>query len=642
MVPVNKATAPTGSGAIKTTLDKLFAPALVTWNVTIASAITVADITEEGFKTTGLSMASRYTSDMNKVIKAYKETHKISQNTLVLFFVTSPNSDKMGYMPLTGDYGFIFNLSSNVELLAHELSHGAFNLRHTFSDDAYWRGNGKAPVFPEKTTQNLMDYANGTELWKYQWDLIHDPEGILFGALDEEEGALKGISNVDEITNVIEMIRCAYKTNRSVKFTKDVWGWATETTKVENFKGLYDNQTYPYIAVVLLDDKNPVELPQTITFKKESDEIATFDFKTIKIKVSLSHAQALARYLQPSDFEYGNQKVAFINRFKEYTRDRVLKILRTTSQCLFESLTGEQRISLLTIINDGSNISEEAERIVIDIIRTTPKNQIAYLFDQLYSTGLMAYYDRVINDVGGEDNHERFIVEMLKLYFEINSDKLRNCYTTTEWGEIIIRTKVEQANLGQLSSLVTQSSTPLIRWANANYVPDWKYFNNKMRIPSSVNFKGSIDVNPFDPVVVFFVVDLPFFKLPESFHDRVVALPAFALSWFYNEASDFKIANTLETAVVLAENIETLFAAKLVAPLAKKWLISAYNYWNKADAVLNILLKNDKFKEAVEKIGDNQEGKQFLDTYKNLSPWLDYLGKPGVPTASADLQSVLL
>jgi hypothetical protein len=198
MVPVNKATAPTGSGAIKTTLDKLFAPALVSWNVTIASAITVPDITEESFKTTGLSMASRYTSDMNKVIKAYKETHKIAKNTLVLFFVTSPNSDKMGYMPLTGDYGFIFNLSSNVELLAHELSHGAFNLRHTFSDDAYWRGNGKAPVFPEKTTQNLMDYANGTELWKYQWDLIHDPEGILFGALDEEEGAKINFVEIDE------------------------------------------------------------------------------------------------------------------------------------------------------------------------------------------------------------------------------------------------------------------------------------------------------------------------------------------------------------------------------------------------------------------------------------------------------------
>ncbi len=59
----------------------------------------------------------------------------------------------------------------------------AFNLRHTFSDKAQ-------NFLPEKTTLNLMDYANGTELWKYQWDLIHNPETILLGAYNEAEGAM--------------------------------------------------------------------------------------------------------------------------------------------------------------------------------------------------------------------------------------------------------------------------------------------------------------------------------------------------------------------------------------------------------------------------------------------------------------------
>ncbi|MFT3737204.1 MAG: hypothetical protein QM786_00420 [Breznakibacter sp.] len=50
---------------------------------------------------------------------------------------------------------------------------------------------GAAPVFPEKSTQNLLDYAGGTELWKYQWDLIHDPETVWFNFLQgEEEGAM--------------------------------------------------------------------------------------------------------------------------------------------------------------------------------------------------------------------------------------------------------------------------------------------------------------------------------------------------------------------------------------------------------------------------------------------------------------------
>ncbi|WP_320020391.1 hypothetical protein [Labilibaculum manganireducens] len=36
-----------------------------------------------------------------------------------------------------------------------------------------------------------MDYAGGSELWKYQWDLIHNPEKIFFAwGQDEEEGAM--------------------------------------------------------------------------------------------------------------------------------------------------------------------------------------------------------------------------------------------------------------------------------------------------------------------------------------------------------------------------------------------------------------------------------------------------------------------
>jgi hypothetical protein len=70
------------------------------------------------------------------------------------------------------------------------LAHGAFNLRHTFSDKAQH-------YFPVQQTANLMDYAGGTDLWKYQWDLIHNPESILFAwGQDESEGVME-ISGYD-------------------------------------------------------------------------------------------------------------------------------------------------------------------------------------------------------------------------------------------------------------------------------------------------------------------------------------------------------------------------------------------------------------------------------------------------------------
>jgi hypothetical protein len=56
--------------------------------------------------------------------------------------------------------------------LAHEIGHGAFVLEHSF--DAH------PDDLPQHQTDNLMDYANGTHLYKWQWDLIHDPVGVPF------------------------------------------------------------------------------------------------------------------------------------------------------------------------------------------------------------------------------------------------------------------------------------------------------------------------------------------------------------------------------------------------------------------------------------------------------------------------------
>ncbi|HOK99875.1 MAG TPA: hypothetical protein PLD12_12130, partial [Bacteroidales bacterium] len=68
----------------------------------------------------------------------------------------------------------------------HEVAHGLFTLRHTFS-------NENAYILPQGTTDNLMDYSGqeATALYKYQWDLIHNPQRVWFAWLkDEEEGEL--------------------------------------------------------------------------------------------------------------------------------------------------------------------------------------------------------------------------------------------------------------------------------------------------------------------------------------------------------------------------------------------------------------------------------------------------------------------
>ncbi len=203
LVSLNGAQCPTGTGAIKTALDKIYSPAIVSWNVKIDQHFTFNGLSSESFKTSGTGMFSKYTSDMSRVVKAYKKDRGVQQGTYYLFFVDEPQTNKQGFMPLTGQYGFIFNFGHNTNVLAHELAHGAFNLRHTFSSKAQH-------YFPERTTQNLMDYANGEELWKYQWDLIHDPEKVTLALFqDDEEGMYYAKTSEDTWAGNLNKIICA-------------------------------------------------------------------------------------------------------------------------------------------------------------------------------------------------------------------------------------------------------------------------------------------------------------------------------------------------------------------------------------------------------------------------------------------------
>nr|WP_319399902.1 glycohydrolase toxin TNT-related protein [uncultured Carboxylicivirga sp.] len=182
LIPVNGAKCPNNAGAVRDLLNQYYGSAVVEWEVRVEKGFETDKINSDGFNTEDKTLLSKYTSDMNTIISRYKKQDGVSINKdhLYLFFVEC-TTNKQGFMPLTGRYGFIFNFGSNAETIAHELGHGAFNLWHTFSDKGQYK-------LTEGSTPNLMDYSGGTELWKYQWDLIHDPQNILFAwGVDEDE-----------------------------------------------------------------------------------------------------------------------------------------------------------------------------------------------------------------------------------------------------------------------------------------------------------------------------------------------------------------------------------------------------------------------------------------------------------------------
>ncbi|MFO8000376.1 MAG: hypothetical protein R6U46_03970, partial [Marinilabilia sp.] len=112
----------------------------------------------------------------------------------------------------------------------HELGHGAFNLRHTFSEEA-------THLIEEGRSDNLMDYGRppGTKLWKYQWDLIHDPEGVLFAWTEEKEEGESHDLNSNELIDWIKRNKekGLAKFDRNKFYNFNYWGNKAIEAKLE-------------------------------------------------------------------------------------------------------------------------------------------------------------------------------------------------------------------------------------------------------------------------------------------------------------------------------------------------------------------------------------------------------------------------
>jgi hypothetical protein len=194
IVPVNGAIIPAALSAdrIAESLNDVYRQAVAEWSVTLDKGLTVS--LGETFDDGETGLLTNYTGDMKKLLNAYGHLLK---NTFYLFLIErARDPSALGYMPRNRQAGFIFvephqgNAAEFAKTIAHELGHGAFNLKHIFSEHGVLIGS----------TDNLMDYNSGTTLCKYQWDAIHNPQSV-FGLFDEEgENALKGETEEQTIT----------------------------------------------------------------------------------------------------------------------------------------------------------------------------------------------------------------------------------------------------------------------------------------------------------------------------------------------------------------------------------------------------------------------------------------------------------
>ena len=158
--------------------------------LSIAPHVKIQYANGQNFVHGGSGLLSVYSNDEKAAINALTDAN---DDTYYLFLVKNVtkleadgnNTVVSGYMPVGYQHGFIFEQFDVARAIAHELGHGAFSLHHTFSTENKY-------VASQGTTTNLMDY-NGTttDLYKYQWDYIHNPEFVLFRGDDEEGEEIK-------------------------------------------------------------------------------------------------------------------------------------------------------------------------------------------------------------------------------------------------------------------------------------------------------------------------------------------------------------------------------------------------------------------------------------------------------------------
>ncbi len=184
IVSVNGAKLP-DEKELQQTLNKVYAQAITNWEVIMLEGLPEITFENGQYMAHGGSSAiSVYNKDQRSIVNAFVNSgQQLESGAFYLFFVENVQFKERsiaGYMPLQRQVGFIYDYPG-LNIIAHELGHGAFNLQHTFSPGRF--------LATEHTTDNLMDYKGSTELWKHQWKEAQNPQTILFAfTQDEEEG----------------------------------------------------------------------------------------------------------------------------------------------------------------------------------------------------------------------------------------------------------------------------------------------------------------------------------------------------------------------------------------------------------------------------------------------------------------------
>ena len=182
----------------------------------------------------------------NTFVKEFSEGRQSGEriNLGLSFASFGQAKEDRSYMPVGRQFGFIFEQFDVASTIAHEVSHGAFSLHHTFSDES------ESYHAPQGTTPNLMDYTGGTTLNHLQWQWMHESHTNLLGFLDDESEGESILSITEK--NLNDLLFAIREQNIKGEKQYELSGIALgQATFKESFK--INNKTFKNISVSLAE-----------------------------------------------------------------------------------------------------------------------------------------------------------------------------------------------------------------------------------------------------------------------------------------------------------------------------------------------------------------------------------------------------
>jgi hypothetical protein len=403
-----------------------------------------------------------------------------------------------------------------------------------------------------------MDYSDGTELWKYQWDFIHDPEGGWHIFEDVEEGEFVLEDGVNAISRTIRAIRCAQNLNQPTTtlyfgrydYDIEVGDLAVELGWV---RPDYDDEEIEFLVTADLELFN-------------GDYIATdFDVATINYEDQYRRARVdgedfslIIKGLDNSE-EYADDVYEFI---KDLFSAEVQTTLTETEAdalsldewryepfCAFYGLSLDRRKELLTEISEQTIIQDSYEKTAINLVRAIPDDcadcaaEKDALIQFLNSKVLLDLYD------GIDDYRTEFVAAVTTLFVQTNSEELIEAATNWEdyiaaqydqGKEIYFPWRKNFWNADQLSPTKNIWYDAEQVGGKIEYEQGFGSWFEEMDNPSHTR----IPMNPLEIVVGYFET-APDFLDPNMPSDIRIALPSIVFKYICDEYRSSQIENFL-------------------------------------------------------------------------------------------------